>query len=274
MTDRATPLVPVTVDQPAWPLRLRFGVSDALALTWRDLLVWSRVPMFLVFSIVQPVMFVLLFRYVFGGAIPVRVPGGYVDYLMPGIIAQSAAFASFGTAISLAREMQRGVIDRFRSMPMARSAVLLGRLVADTLRMILTVLVIMIVGYAVGFRFQNGWVPALVMMVTAVVFGLAVCTVSAFVGLALRDEESVGSFGLIWLFPLTFVSAAFVPVTSMPGWLQAFATNQPVTIVIEEMRSLALGGPLALHAWQSAVWLVGLVVVFVPLAVRAYRRPS
>ncbi len=274
MTDRAAPLVPVTVDQLSWPLRLRFGVSDALALTWRDLLVWSRVPMFLIFSIVQPVMFVLLFRYVFGGAIPVRVPGGYVDYLMPGIIAQSAAFASFGTAISLAREMQRGVIDRFRSMPMARSAVLLGRLVADTLRMILTVLVIMIVGYAVGFRFQNGWVPALVMMVLAVVFGLAVCTVSAFVGLALRDEESVGSFGLIWLFPLTFVSAAFVPVTSMPGWLQAFAINQPVTIVIEEMRSLALGGPLALHAWQSAVWLVGLVVVFVPLAVRAYRRPS
>ncbi len=274
MTDRAAPLVPVTVDQLSWPLRLRFGVSDALALTWRDLLVWSRVPMFLIFSIVQPVMFVLLFRYVFGGAIPVRVPGGYVDYLMPGIIAQSAAFASFGTAISLAREMQRGVIDRFRSMPMARSAVLLGRLVADTLRMILTVLVIMIVGYAVGFRFQNGWVPALVMMVLAVVFGLAVCTVSAFVGLALRDEESVGSFGLIWLFPLTFVSAAFVPVTSMPGWLQAFAINQPVTIVIEEMRSLALGGPLALHAWQSAVWLVGLVAVFVPLAVRAYRRPS
>ena len=263
---------PVELPPPPWPARLRHGVSDALALTWRDLLVWSRVPMFLVFSVVQPVMFVLLFRYVFGGAI--NVPGGYVDYLMPGIIAQSAAFASFGTAISLAREMQRGVIDRFRSMPMARSAVLIGRLVADTLRMILTVLVLLVVGYGVGFRFHNGWLPAVVMIVLAVVFGLAVCTVSAAVGLALRDEESVGSFGLIWLFPLTFVSAAFVPVASMPGWLQAFAVNQPVTIVIEEMRSLASGGPLALHAWQSAVWLVGIVSAFIPLAVRAYRRPG
>ncbi len=263
---------PLTIAPRPLGIRLRHGVSDALALTWRDLLVWSRVPMFLVFSVVQPVMFVLLFRYVFGGAI--KVSGGYVDYLMPGIIAQSAAFASFGTAISLAREMQRGVIDRFRSMPMARSAVLVGRLIADTLRMILTVLVVMLVGYAVGFRFRNGWAPALGMVVLAVVFGLAVCTVSAAVGLALRDEESVGSFGLIWLFPLTFVSAAFVPIASMPGWLQAFAVNQPVTIVIEEMRSLALGGPLALHAWQSAAWLGGMVAVFVPLAVRAYRRPG
>ena len=127
--------------------------------------------------------------------------------------------------------------------------------------------------YAVGFRFHNGWLPALMMVVLAVVFGVTVCCVSAFVGLAIRDEESVGSFGLIWLFPLTFVSAAFVPISSMPGWLQAFAKNQPVTIVIEEMCSLALGGPLALHAWESVLWLAGIIAVFVPLAVRAYRRP-
>jgi ABC transporter DrrB family efflux protein len=254
--------------------RLRYGLMDMTTLTRRDILVWTRNPAFLVFAIVQPVMFVLLFRYVFGGAINVNVPGGYVNFLMPGIIAQSAAFASFGTAIALARQIQRGVIDRFRSMPMARSGVLLGRLMADTIRLTITVLVILVVGYAVGFRFENGVVPAILMVVLGVVFGVSICTISAYVGLAIRDEESVGSFGLIWLFPLTFVSAAFVPVSSMPGWLQAFAKNQPVTIVIDEMRALALGGPLALHAWQSALWLAGIFAVFVPLAVRAYRRTS
>lgn len=264
----------VALDVPSVPSaqRIRAGLADTAALTRRDVLIWLRNPAFIFFTIVQPVMFVLLFRYVFAGAIPVPVPGGYVDFLMPGIVAQSAAFASFGTAIALARQLQKGVIDRFRAMPMARSAVLLGRLVADTFRLVVTLLVILAVGYAVGFRFQNGAVPAVVMVVLGVAFGVTVCTVSAFVGLAIKDEESVGSFGLVWLFPLTFVSSAFVPVASMPGWLQAFAKNQPVTIVIDEMRSMALGGPLALHAWQSAVWLAAIVAVFVPLAVRAYRR--
>jgi ABC-2 type transport system permease protein/oleandomycin transport system permease protein len=145
---------------------------------------------------------------------------------------------------------------------------------ADTIRLTITVLVILVVGYAVGFRFENGVVPAILMVILGIVFGVSICTISAYVGLAIRDEESVGSFGLIWLFPLTFVSAAFVPVSSMPGWLQAFAKNQPVTIVIDEMRALALGGPLALHGWQSALWLAGIFAVFVPLAVRAYRRTS
>ena len=264
------------LDVPPQPLgrRLRYGIDDTANLTRRDVKIWTRNPAFLVFAVVQPVMFVLLFRYVFGGAINVRVPGGYVNYLMPGIIAQTAAFGSFGTAIALARQMQRGVIDRFRSMPMARSAVLLGRLVADTLRLAVTLLIILGVGYAVGFRFENGAGPAILMMVLGLCFGVTICTISAFVGLAIRDEESVGSFGLIWLFPLTFVSSAFVPVGSMPGWLQAFAKNQPVTIVIDEMRALALGGPLGEHGWQSAAWLVGIFAVFVLLAVRAYRRSS
>jgi ABC transporter DrrB family efflux protein len=267
-------LVPLQVTSPSPLSRLRFGFADTMTLTRRELLIWMRNPAFLFFTIIQPVMFVLLFRYVFGGAIPVNVRGGYVDFLMPGIIAQSAAFASFGTAIALARQLQRGLIDRFRAMPMARSAVLLGRLVADTVRLSVTLLVILAVGYGVGFRFQNGAVPAVLMVLLGIVFGVVICTVSAFVGLAIKDEESVGSFGLVWLFPLTFVSAAFVPVTSMPGWLQAFAKNQPVTTVIDEMRGLALGGPLALHAWQSALWLAGIAGVFVPLAVRAYRQAT
>jgi ABC-2 type transport system permease protein/oleandomycin transport system permease protein len=146
--------------------------------------------------------------------------------------------------------------------------------VADTIRLTVTVLVILGVGYAIGFRFINGILPDIVMLLLGIAFGVVICTISAYVGLAIKDEESVGSFGLIWLFPLTFISAAFVPVQSMPGWLQAFANNQPVTIVINEMRSLALGGPLVLHAWQSVVWLLGIMFVFVPLAVRAYKKAA
>ncbi|MGH9099045.1 MAG: ABC transporter permease [Acidimicrobiales bacterium] len=271
-TTRLTALAPLEVPSPPWARRLRLAAADTATLNRREFLIWLRNPSFIFFTVIQPVMFVLLFRYVFGGAIPVTVPGGYVDFLMPGIIAQSAAFASFATAISLARQLQKGVIDRFRSMPMARSAVLLGRLTADTARLVLTLLVILGVGYLVGFRFHDGVVPAVLMMLLGVALGITICTVSAYVGLAIKDEESVSSFGLVWLFPLSFVSSAFVPVSKMPGWLQAFAKNQPVTIVIDEMRSLALGGPLSLHAWQSAAWLVGIVAVFVPLAVRTYRR--
>lgn len=273
MTTTTLPsLVAIDVPSPPSLQRLRQATADVLTLTRRDLLIWLRNPAFQFFTIIQPVMFVLLFRYVFGGAIPVG--GSYVNFLMPGIIAQTAAFASFGTAIALARQLQKGVIDRFRAMPMARSAVLIGRLLADGVRLVVTVLVILGVGYAVGFRFTNGVLPAIMMLILGVVFGVTICTVSAYVGLAIKDEESVGSFGLVWLFPLTFVSSAFVPIASMPGWLQAFAKNQPVTIIISEMRSLALGGPLALHAWESAVWLAGIIAVFVPLAVRAYRRAT
>jgi ABC transporter DrrB family efflux protein len=259
---------------PGLPARFRWAVSDTLTITRRNLLVWMRVPAYLVFTVIQPVMFVLMFRYVFGGAIPVKVAGGYVNFLMPGILGQTAAFASFGTAISLAMELKKGVIDRLRSMPMARSAVLAGRLVADTGRMIVTILIIIGVGYAVGFRFANGIGGALGMFVLAVVFGVAICCIAAYTGLAIGDEESVQAFGLIWLFPITFLSSAFVPIPTMPGWLQAFANNQPVTYVINTMRALALGGPIEANLWKSVAWLAGIFLVFVPLSVRAYRRAS
>jgi ABC transporter DrrB family efflux protein len=265
---------PALAPAPGLADRVRWGVSDTLTLTKRSLLVWLRVPAYLVFTVIQPVMFVLLFRYVFGGAIPVSVPGGYVNYLLPGIIAQTAAFATFATAIVLAQELKKGVIDRLRSMPIARSAVLTGRLTADTLRMTITILIIVAVGYAVGFRFSNGAGAAIAMIVLAIVFGVAIACIAAWTGLAVGDEESVQAFGMIWLFPLTFVSSAFVPIASMPGWLQAFAKNQPVTQVIDTMRSLALGGPVASSLWKSLVWLAGIFIVFLPLAVRAYRRAS
>jgi ABC transporter DrrB family efflux protein len=259
---------------PGLPARFRWAVSDTLTITRRNLIVWMRVPAYIVFTVIQPVMFVLMFRYVFGGAIPVKVPGGYVNFLMPGILGQTAAFASFGTAISLAMELKKGVIDRLRSMPMARSAVLAGRLVADTGRMTVTIVIVLAVGYAVGFRFTNGPGPAILMVVLAIVFGVAICCISAFTGLAIGDEESVQAFGLIWLFPVTFLSSAFVPISTMPGWLQAFANNQPVTYVIDTMRALALGGPIEANLWKSVAWLAGIFIVFLPLAVRAYRRAS
>ena len=264
---------------PNLALRARWTTIDTLTITRRNLLVWMRVPAYIVFTVIQPVMFVLMFRYVFGGAIPVNVPGGYVNYLMPGIIGQTAAFASFGTAIALAQELQKGVIDRLRSMPMARSAVLAGRLTADTFRMTVTILIVLGVGYLVGFRFQNGFWPAVGMIVLSIVFGVAICCIAAFTGLAIGDEESVQAFGFIWLFPVTFVSSAFVPIASMPGWLQAFANNQPVTYVIDAMRALALGphnggGDVWPPLWKSIIWLAAIFIVFLPLAVRAYRRAA
>jgi ABC transporter DrrB family efflux protein len=252
----------------------RWAVTDTLTITRRNLLVWLRVPAYIMFTVIQPVMFVLLFRYVFGGAI--RVPGGgsYVNFLMPGIIGQTASFASVGTAVSLALELKKGVIDRLRSMPMARSAVLAGRLTADTGRMLITTLIVIGVGYVVGFRFTNGAGPAILMVVLATVFGLAICCIAAYTGLAIGDEESVQAFGLVWLFPVTFLSSAFVPIGTMPGWLQAFANNQPVTYVIDTMRALALGGPVWPSLWKSLLWLAGILIVFGPLAVRAYKRAS
>lgn len=262
--------------------RARWAVEDSLVITKRNLLAWWRVPAYIVFTVVQPVMFVLLFRYVFGGAIPIKVPGGYVDYLIPGIIGQTAGFASFSTAIGLAHDLQRGGVERIKTMPSARSAFLMGRLIADTLRLLLTTLVMVAIGYAVGFSFTGGTGYAIEMVALSTLLGLAVCCVAALIGLAVKDEEAVQAFGLIWVFPLTFVSSAFVQISSMPSWLQGFARNQPFTQVINALRLLSLGTnahvervvgeSLSSATWISLAWLVGAIVVFVPLATRAYKR--
>jgi ABC-2 type transport system permease protein/oleandomycin transport system permease protein len=257
--------------------RLRWAVLDTLTITQRNLMVWQRVPTFLILALIQPVMFTLLFRYVLGGAIATNTKGGYISFLIPGVIMQAVAFGSFGTALALSRELQKGVLDRFRSMPMARSAVLAGRLVADAARTLVTILAIIAIGYAVGFQFRYGVGHATAMVAVALLFGLAVCSVSAFIGLAIKDQESVQTLGLIWVFPLTFVSSAFVPIYTMPGWLQEFAGDQPVTLVVDTLRYLALGpvpGVTSLEPrlWQSLAWLVSVIVVFGSLAVRAYER--
>ncbi len=276
------PFGPETVIPPSPSLfqQARWAVEDSLVITKRSLITWMRVPSYIFFTCVQPVMFTLLFRYVFGGAIQVPVPGGYVNWLIPGIIAQTAGFASFSTAIGLARELQRGGVDRIKSMPTARSAFLTGRLTADVLRLLVTTLIMVAVGYAVGFRFSGGAAGAFGMIVLAELLGLAVCCVSAYIGLAVKDEESVQAFGLIWVFPLTFVSSAFVPISTMPSWLQGFASHQPFTVVINALRILALGRSvesavgqsLGSALWQSLAWIAGTLIVFIPLATRAYKR--
>lgn len=258
--------------------RIAWGLSDTAVVTRRYLLRYVRVPALVVFSTIQPVIFVLLFRYVFGGAIPIRGVT-YVDYLIPGIILQTSIFGSIGTAIGLAEDLAGGMIDRFRALPMARSAVLVGRVSADTVRNVVVVGLMVGIGYAVGFRFRAGPWNALAMVALAILVGLSFSFISAMIGLALREAEAVQSFGLIWMFPLTFASSAFVPVASMPGWLQVFAAHQPVTVFVNALRDLALGSGFMGHStahdvWSSLAWVAGIVAVFAPLAVRTYRRAS
>jgi ABC transporter DrrB family efflux protein len=246
-------------------------VSDALTITWRNLLNLRRNPQLLVFATVQPVIFVLMFRYVFGGAI--RVPGvPYVDYLMPGIFVQTVVFGSLTTGVGLAEDLQKGLIERFRSLPMARSAVLVGRTIADLARNVFVVVLMSIVGLLVGWR-PSGSLPAIlggVLLVLAFAYSLS--WVFAIVGLSARDGETAQAASFPILAPLVFASSAFVPVQSMPGWLQAFATHQPVSVVVDAVRDLTLNRPAGSHVVQAVAWIVGIVAVCAPIAVARYRQ--
>jgi ABC-2 type transport system permease protein/oleandomycin transport system permease protein len=258
---------------------LVWAFQDAMVLAWRSLLQTLRVPELIVFVTIQPIMFVLLFRYVFGGAI--RVPGGeYVNFLMPGIFVQTVAFGGVTTGIGLAEDMQRGLIDRFRSLPMSSSAVLTGRTVADLGRNLFTVIVMLIVGFLVGFR-PHGTAAEFLLGIAALMgFSFAFSWISAFIGLVVRSVEAAQSAGFIWLFPLTFASSAFVPVQTMPSWLQSFAKHNPVTVLANSLRGLFHVDPsltVADTRWaliQSAAWIAGILLVFVPLAIVRYRRTT
>jgi ABC transporter DrrB family efflux protein len=246
-------------------------LNHSLTIAWRNLVQVVRSPELLVFSAVQPIMFVLLFNYVFGGAI--QTPGvEYIDFLIPGIVVMTVAFASFGTGIGLNVDLANGMVDRFRSLPIARSAYLTGRILADTLRIMGNVLLLAGVGMLLGLRFPAGPGPALGAFVLATAFGVAMAWVAALIGLAARNPETVNSVGFIWLLPLTFASSAFVPVASMPGWLQAFAEVNPITVNVDALRALVLGGPTATPVLQASAWIIGITAVFWVLAVRRYRR--
>jgi ABC transporter DrrB family efflux protein len=244
---------------------------DAMVVARRNLTRIARTPELLVFATVQPVMFVLLFRYVFGGSI--RVPGtSYVDYLVPGIIVQTVVFGATSTAVGLSQDMSNGIIDRFRSLPMARSAVLAGRTIADLVRNIFVVGLMIGVGTAVGFRFHNGFVPAVAAVLVALMLGYCLSWVFAFIGLSVADPESAQLAGFLPIFPLVFASSVFTSIDSMPGWLQAFAKVQPITRAANAVRSLTQGGAITEDLLWTIAWSLATIAVFAPLAVRRYRR--
>ena len=253
--------------------RLRDAVADTAVIAWRNLLTLRRVPQLLVFSTIQPVIFVLLFRYVFGGAITVR-GARYVDFLMPGIFAQTVTFGSMNTAIGLATDLNSGLIERFRSLPMARSAVLAGRTAADLVRNVFVVFLMAAVGFAVGFRVHTNVFAFLAGVVLIVLFGYAFSWIFAAVGLAVGDPETAQAAAFPVMAPIVFASSAFVPVSSMPGWLQPFARHQPLSVTTTAVRSLMMGGPTASNVLQALAWIVAIVAIAAPLAVRHYRRTA
>ena len=250
---------------------LAMAVSDTMVLAKRNLLRIPRAPDLLLSFTVQPIMFVLLFVYVFGGAI--STPGyDYVDFLMPGIIVQTMSFGGFVTALGLAEDLKKGLIDRFRSLPIARSAVLAGRTLADVATNVISLAIMLAVGLVVGFSFDNGVLEILAGVGLLLLFGYAFSWVFAYLGLSASSAEAAQALGFIAVFPLTFASSAFVPTESMPDWLEAFANANPFTTVVDAIRALWLGAPAGTDVWVAVLWSLGLIAVFATLSVARYRR--
>jgi ABC transporter DrrB family efflux protein len=264
----------IRLAEPVKPLarpRIYWTISDALVLAKRHLVQIPRIPEELVFATIQPIMFVLLFRYVFGGAIAVQGTT-YVNYLMAGIFAQTVIFGATTTGVGLANDLQKGLVDRFRSLPMAKSAVLTGRTLSDMIRNTFVVIIMWSVGLLVGFRPEGpviAWfAAAAILLLTSFAFSW----ISATIGLLVSSVEAAQSAGFIWLFPLTFASSAFVPTASMPTWLRTFAEHQPVSLIVNAVRGLLLNKPDASTILQALAWCVGILIVFIPVAVWAYGR--
>ncbi len=246
-------------------------VSNTLTIARRYLLHIKATPEQLVEMTIQPIMFLVLFVFVFGGAIA----GSWQDYLqfaLPGILVQSVCFLPFTTALALNADFQRGVIDRFRSLPIARSAVISGRITADGVRIAWSILIITGFAMVLGFRFGGGASGALGAFVLILAFGLVMCWPMAFLGITARTPESVNTWAFMIILPLTFASSAYAPVETMPGWLQAFVEANPVNSVIEAARGLMLGGPVAEPVIESVIWMIVITAVFAPLAILRYRR--
>jgi ABC transporter DrrB family efflux protein len=264
-------------------ISLASAVSDTLVITRRNLVRNVRLPQLLLFATVQPIMFLLLFNFVFGGAIegvlPPAAGGEYINWLVPGLIVQISTFGAGQTAIGLADDLDRGVIDRFRSLPMARSAVLTGRTFADLVRNTAVVSLMMVVGFAIGFRYQTSVFGFLAGMALGLLFSYALSWLMATIGLYVKTPEAVQSAVFLPVFPLVFASSVFLPTGTMPDWLRVFADNQPITVITNALRGLMLG-PAALPPGTSVVaevvaslgWIAGITLVFSFFAVRAYRR--
>jgi ABC-2 type transport system permease protein len=261
---------------------------DGWVVTVRNLRRMTRIPEMVVFATIQPIMFVLLFAFVFGGAIPVSGGGthAYREYLLPGIFVQTLAFTTGTTAVGLADDLHKGLVDRFRSLPMARSAVLLGRTVADWIQNLFVLAIMALCGLAVGWRIHDGFWKAVAAFLLVMLFSYAMSWIGAVIGLSVSTPETANTAGFIWLFPVTFVSNAFVPTSSLPGWLQPIAEWNPISSTVLALRQLfgnpsgyAPGKipdvlPMQHPAWVSLGWSVLILALFVPLAVRKYRSVS
>ncbi len=250
------------------------GFSNTMQIVKRNVKRNFRIPQLLVFSSIQPVIFLLLFNFVFGGAVSGGGDGEYINFLLPGIMAQIALFGAIQTGVGLAEDLNKGVIDRLRSLPIARYAVLAGRTIADAVRNVFVVSLISGVGFLLGFDYLRGFGYFVLGLGLIVLFAYAFSWVSAVIGLLLRDAETVQVAGFLWVFPLVFASSVFVPVQTMPGWLQAFANNQPVTQVVNAVRHLTQGGvdDGQKYIWYTLLWVAGIILVFAPLAVWRYRK--
>ncbi len=250
---------------------MRRLVTDTLVIAERNLIRLPRAPELLLAFTVQPIMFLLLFRYVFGGAI--KTPGySYADFLIPGIIVQNIAFGGFVTALGLNEDLHKGLIDRFRSLPMARPAVLAGRTLADVVTNALSATILIITGLLIGFSFHTSVWEAIAGFGLLLLFGYAFSWVFAFVGMLTSTPEAANSVAFIAVFPLTFISSAFVPVQSMPEVLRGFAEVNPFTVMVDAMRSLWLGAPAGNNVWGAIAWALVIMALFAPLAVARYRR--
>jgi ABC transporter DrrB family efflux protein len=266
--------------------RMSLAIGDSLLVARRNLVTLTRVPTVFIFELVQPIMFVLLFRFIYADQFSQLPPGlDYVQFLMPGIFIQNALFGSTSTAIGLAEDMKLGIVDRFRSLPMARSAVLAGRTTSDLMKNALLLVIVIGVGYLVGFKFSNGLLAALGVVVLVLTVGFTFSWISACIGLSLKKVEAVQAASFTWIFPVVFVSSAFVPVQGMASWLQPIAEHNPVTVWCNLARYLSVGDigildrttRLPIDTFEglllkSILWIVGLAIIFVPLAIRLYRR--
>ena len=251
--------------------RVMRAVVDGWTVTWRNLIAYTRIPQAIVFSTIQPIVLVLLFRYVFGGAIRTGdIP--YVDFMIPGVFAQAISFGAVGTAVALADDMHKGLIERFRSLPMARSAVLVGRTSAELVRNALVIAMMSVVGFLVGFNYHTSLLGFLAGILLLLLFGYALSWVFTSVGLTAANAEVAQAKAFPILFPLIFASSAFVPVETMPGWLQAFARNQPVSVIIDAARALMVGGPTSELVVKALVWSAVILVAASAYGVHRYRR--
>lgn len=251
--------------------RFIWNFTDTWIVMRRNLRQLTRQPQLLIFATIQPVMFLLLFTYVFGGAIRFSTGGDYINFLLPGIIIQTIIFASTNTTIGLNIDLSQGMIDRFRSLPMSRAAVLAGRTVADTVRGTVTISIMMVAGFVIGFRFED-WGTGLLGILLAIAFGHSFTWIGATIGLYVKEPEAAQVAGFIWMFPLTFASSIFVPTMTMPDWLRAFAENQPVSVVANAVRDLMTGTVNPDEISLALIWIVGIFLVFMPLSVWQYAK--